>query len=59
MKELTIYDSQSRPIEVTWIDDEGNPTINLLDKKCYSLKTRIMSHELHFILESSFLFLYF
>ena len=28
MKELTKYDSQNRPIEVTWIDDDGNPTVN-------------------------------
>ncbi len=28
MKEITEYDNQNRPIELTWIDDEGNPTVN-------------------------------
>jgi hypothetical protein len=23
-------DDQNRPIELTWIDDDGNPTVNLL-----------------------------
>ena len=28
MKELTKYDSQHRPIEVVYTDDNGNPTLN-------------------------------
>ena len=34
MKELTIYDSQNRPIKVTWVDDEGNPTVNQYGVAC-------------------------
>jgi hypothetical protein len=28
MKELTKFDNQNRPIELTWTDDGGNPTVN-------------------------------
>jgi hypothetical protein len=34
MKELTKYDSQGRPIELTWVDDEGNPTVNQYGVAC-------------------------
>ena len=34
MKELTIYDSQSRPIELTWVDDIGNSTVNQYGVAC-------------------------
>ena len=34
MKELTKYDSQGRPIELTWIDDNANPTVNEYGVAC-------------------------
>jgi hypothetical protein len=34
MKELTRYDSHNRPIELTWIDDEGFPTVNQYGVAC-------------------------
>jgi hypothetical protein len=34
MKEKIKNDSQNRPIELTWIDDEGNPTVNQYGVTC-------------------------
>ena len=34
MKEITTYDDQNRPIELTWIDDEDNPTVNQYGVGC-------------------------
>ena len=34
MKEITKYDSQNRPIELTWLDDNGNPTVNQYGVAC-------------------------
>ena len=34
MKEITKHDSQNRPIELTWVDDDGNPTVNQYGVVC-------------------------
>ena len=34
MKNKIKNDSQSRPIELTWVDDDGNPTVNQYGVAC-------------------------
>ena len=40
MKELTKYDSQSRPIEIIYTDDDGNPVENQQPPRLYLVHNR-------------------